>query len=210
MGCHYLNKTDESSTERAGFQLREPGDRKPGPKPLFSDSPKRGYQEEHPEGFHATRRLQDREIEASVGHDEREAITDEAPEVLRPRLVVQRTQKQRRGSPYIDTKQELLEENPPQKMSIHDKEDPRNEGAHRGKSLERKHSKARAYRSETESAQYEKAKETAADRAPEGPDIHRVFRGHPTQGRKDPTLDAEREPQETPDPIRPIVNTEGE
>ena len=32
-------------------------------------------------------------------------------------------------------------------------------------------------------AQPEDAKEATADRTPEGPDTHRVFRGYPTQGR---------------------------
>ena len=149
-------------------------------------------------------------MEASLGHDEKEAIADGTPEVPKPRLVVQRTQTQCHGSPHIDAKQELPGKQTPQRMSIYEKEDPGNKGARRGKPPETKHSKVGAYRSETGSAQYEEAKEAAANRAPEGPDIQRVFRGHPTQGHKDPTLDAEREPQETQDPIRPNVNTEGE
>ena len=39
-------------------------------------------------------------------------------------------------------------------------------------------------------------RKAAAARAPEGPDIHRIIRGHPTQGRRNPTIDAEREPLE--------------
>ena len=144
-----------------------------------------------------------------MGHDEREAITDEAPVVIRPRLAGKRTPKQCRGSTYIDMKQEPPGEKIPQRMSIHIKEDPRTEGAHRGKFPERKHLKAGAYRSKMESAQYGKAKETAAERAPEGPNIHRFVRGHPTQSRKDPDLVAEQEPLEAQDPIKPMVNLPG-
>ena len=87
-----------------------------------------------------------------MGHDEREAIIDEAPVVIRPRLAGQRNPKQCRGSPYIDMKQEPPGEKIPQRMTIHVKEDPRNKGGHRGKFPERKHLKAGADRSETESA----------------------------------------------------------
>ena len=60
----------------------------------------------------------------------------------------------------------------------------------------RKHPKTGAPKRETESAQSEDAKEATPDRTPEGPDLHRVFRGPPTQGRRDPTPDAEWEPPE--------------
>ena len=42
MGCHYLNKTGESSTERAGFQLREPG-KEMGTKNGTKDGKELGY-----------------------------------------------------------------------------------------------------------------------------------------------------------------------
>ena len=47
-----------------------------------------------------------------------------------------------------------------------------------------------------ESVQSEDAKVATAYRAPEGPDLHRAFWEPPTQGRRDPTLNAEREPPE--------------
>ena len=81
-------------------------------------------------------------------------------------------------------------------MSIHDKEAPGTESTSRGNALGRKHSKVGTSRSETESAQFQDAKEAAADRTPEGPDVRRVSRGPPAQGRGNPTLDAEQEPLE--------------
>ena len=58
----------------------------------------------------------------------------------------------------------------------------------------RKHPKTGASRRETESAQSYDAKEATADGTPEGPDLHRVFLGPPTQGRRETTLDAEWKP----------------
>ena len=100
-----------------------------------------GYQEGHPDGLHAMRRPQGRELEAGLDQDEGEAIADGPPEVSKPRLVVQRTQTQHYGGPHIEAKQDLPGERNPQSLSIQDKEAPGTNSASRGKPPERKHSK---------------------------------------------------------------------
>ena len=77
-----------------------------------------GYQEEHPDGLHATKGPQGREIKDSLGHDEREAIADGTPEVPKPRLVVQRTRQQCIGSPHINAKQKLPHNKAPYLLAL--------------------------------------------------------------------------------------------
>ena len=136
------------------------------------------------------------ELEANLDHDWKEATTDGPPEGPEPHRVIQRPPTQRHGKTPLGAKQELPGARNPRSRSTHEEEAPGAESSSRENALGRKCPKMGASKRKTENAQSEDAKEATADRTPEGPDLHQVFRGPPTQGRRDPPLNAKQKPLE--------------